>query len=114
MFLSKKKNLVHCAFDKPLISYPPFDDTFSLVSSRWRDFLSYEMLYPKLNLSMRWKNDYIFLQRKKMQREQILEEMMSDAILHDIQKKLSTHSFVTNITESKDGSFYLIIKIKTL
>ena len=56
VFISKKKMLVYFAFDKPLVSYPFFHDIINLVFSCWREqkkfFLSYEMLYPKLNSSM--------------------------------------------------------------
>ena len=113
VFVSKKKKLAHFGLYKPLISYPFFHGIINLVADRWKErkifFSFYEMIYPKLNGSMKWKNDCIFLrENKKMQREQILEEMSND-LLDNIKKHFPEEFY---IIESKGGSFYLMIRKK--
>ena len=57
----KKKKKVHYAFQTPLISYPFFHDILAVLTLRWDErklFLdNYEMLYPKINTSIKWKNE---------------------------------------------------------
>ena len=62
----KKKKKVHFAFDRPLLSCNFFHKYF--VEHDWLDrkrFSSdYYFIYPHLNQSLRWKNNYIFLVKK--------------------------------------------------
>ena len=73
VFVSKKKMLVHFSFEKPLLAYPFFQDVIELVSLRWNKrklfFDNCEMIYPKLNQSMRYKSDYTFFKRIKNEKK---------------------------------------------
>ena len=68
IFVSRKKRYAHFAFEKILISYPFFDKLISFVKNEWEKrkifFDSYEMVYPRLILSLKLKNDYVFFQKK--------------------------------------------------
>ena len=53
VFVSKKKMIVHIAFDCPLISYGFFDEMISLLSTTGLKgecfFHGYRFIYPRLN-----------------------------------------------------------------
>ena len=68
VFVSKKKKLVHTALEKPLISYYFFDELINFVEQYWEErkfsFKDYYFNYPRLNQSLKWKNDYMFFQKR--------------------------------------------------
>ena len=63
VFVSKK-NLVHIAFETPLISFYFFCNLINFVKGYWNEgkyfFKDYKIIYPRLNQRLKWKNDYIF------------------------------------------------------
>ena len=67
VYVSRKKGLVHFAFNKPLSSYSSFDNVIEFVSDEWRKrkfFLTnYEMIYPMPISSLKWKYDYVFFKK---------------------------------------------------
>ena len=62
------KKLVHIAFEKPLISYYFFDELINFAEQYREErkyvFKDYCFIYPRLNQGFKWKNDYIFFQKK--------------------------------------------------
>lgn len=77
-------------------------------------FTSYGMIYPPLNHSMGWKNDYIFFEKiEKMSsgKNEILEEMFEE-LRSSISVNFPSFVFITNVTESKNGSMYVMIRKK--
>ena len=66
VFVSKKKKLVHIAFERPLISYYFFDELINFIEHYWHEhkyfYTGYYFVYPRLNQSLKWKNDYIFFE----------------------------------------------------
>lgn len=75
-----------------------------------------EIIYSKINTSMKWKNDYIFSPPKKKKLKngavnRILEEM-ADKILGSLKEKYCPRYFYQLLTQLKSGSFYLIIRKK--
>lgn len=69
IFVLRKKCNVHFAFEKILTSYYFFDKLILFAKSEWEKrkffFDNYEMVNPKSIVSLKWKNDYIFFQKKK-------------------------------------------------
>ena len=63
----KKKGLVHIAFKKTLTSYLNFKNIIQFASDEWRKrkmfFTNYEMIYPILIPSLKWKYDFVFFKK---------------------------------------------------
>ena len=53
VFVSKKKKLVHIAFETPLISYYFFHELINFIEHYWSErkyfFRDYQFTYPRLN-----------------------------------------------------------------
>ena len=63
---------------------------------------------------MGWKNDYIFFEKiEKMSsgKNEILEEMFEE-LRSSISVNFPSFVFITNVTESKNGSMYVMIRKK--
>lgn len=77
-------------------------------------FTSYKMIYPPLNHSMGWKSDYIFFEKiEKMSsgKNEILEEMFEE-LRSSISVNFPSFIYITNVTEFKNGSMYVMIRKK--
>ena len=63
----KKKGLVHIAFKKALTSCLNFKNIIQFASDEWRKrkmfFTNYEMIYPILIPSLKWKYDFVFFKK---------------------------------------------------
>ena len=72
------------------------------------------MIYPPLNHSMGWKSDYIFFEKiEKMSsgKNEILEEMFEE-LRSSISVNFPSFIYITNETEFKNGSMYVMIRKK--
>lgn len=72
------------------------------------------MIYPPLNHSMAWKSDYIFFEKiEKMSsgKNEILEEMF-EKLRSSISVNFPSFIYITIVTESKNGSMYVMIRKK--
>ena len=69
VFVSKKKKLLHLSLEKPLISYQSVKEIVSFVRNYWRQqkyfYPDYFYIRPRLNQSLKWRYDYIFLVKNK-------------------------------------------------
>ena len=67
VYVSRKKDLVHFAFKKPLSSIQILTILFSLfLMNGEREnffFANYKMIYPMLIPSLKWKYDYVFFKK---------------------------------------------------
>lgn len=102
VFVSKKKKLVHFAFYKPLMSYPFFHDIINLVADPLEGT---KIFFQHL------QND---LSKVKCQyeMEKLLWENKKCFVGQYFKKNFPEQLFITNITESKGGSYYLMIRKK--
>ena len=66
VYVSRKKGLVHFPFKKPLSRYSHFD-IIQFVSDEWRKrkvfFTNYKMVYSMFISSLKWKYDYVSLEK---------------------------------------------------
>ena len=73
IFVPKKKKHVYLAFKLPHSDYNYFDKVIDLISHNWERrkifFAEYEMIYPRLISSMKWKFDYVFFEKKREKRK---------------------------------------------
>ena len=101
-----------------MISYPNFQDIIELTALRWEKrkyFLdNYNMIYPKINQSTKFKYDYIFFNGKgKMvkTKNQVLDEI-ADNISGKTKEFYSPRYYYQRVSQSKSGSFYVILRKK--
>ena len=68
VLVSKKKKIVHIAFKRALIFYYFFHELINFVEHYWNKqkyvFRGYQFTYPRLNQSLKWKNNYIFFEKR--------------------------------------------------
>ena len=68
VFVLKEKKIVHIAFERPLISYYFFDELINFIEHYWHEdkhfSAGYHFVDPRLNQSLKWKNDCIFFERR--------------------------------------------------
>ena len=69
VFVSRKRRLVHFAFKQPLLGYPFYRILLIFVRKEWAHqeifFEGYEIVFPRLISSIRWRYDYVFFQKRK-------------------------------------------------
>ena len=70
MSISPKKRHVHIVFRKSVSDYDYFDKILELISDEWEKrkiyFESYELIYPRLITSLKWRFDYPFFKKEKV------------------------------------------------
>ena len=112
VFVSRKEKLVNFAFESFFSFY---DELIRFVYVKWeqrRFLMSYEMAYPRLITSLRWKFDYVFFSEWKMQKcEHELLERLVDEFLSVIKEKYSERYYHLQIAKSKSKSIYFVIYI---
>ena len=89
-----------------------YDELIRFVYIKWeqrRFLMSYEMVYPRLITSLRWKFDYVFFSEWKMQKceHEILDRLV-DEYLSVVKEKYSERYYHLQITESKSKSTYFV------
>ena len=89
-----------------------YDELIRFVYIKWeqrRFLMSYEMVYPCLITSLRWKFDYVFFSEWKMQKceHEILDRLV-DEYLSVVKEKYSERYYHLQITESKSKSTYFV------
>ena len=105
VFVSKKKRHVQIAFKIPISECNSFDKLIEFISNEWEKrkifFSDYRMIYPRLTSSVKWKFDYIFFEKKKKRKNNVLEKMCDKIVdvLHEAFTK--KHYFVQNSQSKK-------------
>ena len=112
VFVSRKEKLVNFAFESFFSFY---DELIRFVYVKWeqrRFLMSYEMVYPRLITSLRWKFDYVFFNEWKMQKcEHELLDRLVDEFLSAIKEKYSERYYHLQIAKSKSKWIYFVIYI---
>ena len=89
--------------------FPFYDELIRFVYIKWeqrRFLMSYEMVYPRLITSLRWKFDYVFFSEWKMQKcEHELLDRLVDEYLSLVKEKYSERYYHLQITKSKSTYF---------
>ena len=69
VFVSKKKKYVHNIFLNPLVSYPYFEELIVFIRKdllkRTYFYPGYFIRYPKFTQSLKWRYDYILMEKRK-------------------------------------------------
>ena len=69
---------MHFEFKEPLLSIPYHKEIISRIRKKWKErqffFEDYEMIYPRLISSWRWRFQYVLFKKKK-KTETVLEKM---------------------------------------
>ena len=75
-------------------------------------FSNYKMVYPRLISLIKWKFDYVFFEKKKkMQRQQILEQLCNK-IVDVINEMFTKKYYFVKISQSKKEHVYLVVRKK--
>ena len=110
------KKQVHFAFDKPFTSIIQHSEILNLIQIEWRNnknyFKNYEIVFPRLIHSTKWKYDYAFLEKKMNPVEEEKIDFLIDGFLNFFKIKYSSKDFYFRITKSKSKSIHLLIRKK--
>lgn len=72
-------------------------------------FEKYELIYPRLIITLNWRFDYVFFERKKQKMERVLEKLCENLV--DVVHETFTKKYcIVRIPESKRGHIYLIVR----
>lgn len=113
MFLPQKRH-VYITFKIPISDYDYFDKLIDFIpqeSGKKAFFESYRMVYPRLISSLKWKFNFFFQGRQKVENETL--EKLCNKIVDVVYETFTRKYYFVKNSQSKRGHIYLIVRKKT-
>ena len=114
VYVSKKKELKHISFLKLLLSYSFFEDLIDYIKNYWQKrkffYPGYYFIYPKINQSLKWRFDYVFIVINKPK-----DKKRNGGPIRSIFWKLRVSfaeefpRYIVKVSQVK-GSFYVLVR----
>ena len=97
VYVSKKKELKHIPFLKLVLSYSFFEELIDYIKNYWQKrkffYPGYYFIYPKINQSLKWRFDYVFIVNNKPKIKKEMEDLL-DRFFENLEFRLQRNFHV--------------------